>query len=122
MSENLRNKIIEQERVSSQQHNKKIKENKNNIRRSKQARYHSILQGLRNDMPDEKRLLNEINRQQGASTWLTTLPIKEEGSAKFPHLSIRKSHISPPKTKTPVTANWRENEYDIYCHCEKMIY
>ena len=43
-------------------------------------------------------------------------------SAKFLHLSIRKCHISPPKTKTPVTANWRENEYDIYCHCQKMIY
>ena len=43
MSENLRNKIIEQERASSQQHGKKIKENKNNIRRSKPARHHSIL-------------------------------------------------------------------------------
>ena len=30
-------------------------------------------------MSDEQRRLNEINRQQGASTWLTTLPIKEEG-------------------------------------------
>ena len=30
--------------------------------------------------------------------------------------------LSPPKTKTPVTVNWRENEYDIYCHREKMIY
>ena len=37
MSEDLRNKIIEQERASSQQHDKKIKENKNNIRKSKQA-------------------------------------------------------------------------------------
>ena len=31
MSENLQNKIIEQEQASSQQHDKKIKENKNNI-------------------------------------------------------------------------------------------
>ena len=60
MSENLRNKIIEQERGSSQQHGKKIKENKNNIRRSKQARHHSILQSLRNDMSDEQRRLNGI--------------------------------------------------------------
>ena len=30
-------------------------------------------------MSDEQRRLNEINRQQGAYTWLTTLPIKEEG-------------------------------------------
>ena len=40
MLEDLRNKIIEQERASSQLHNKKIKENKNNIRKSKQARHH----------------------------------------------------------------------------------
>ena len=79
MSENLRNKIIEQDRASSQHQDKKIKENKNNIRRSKQTRHHSILQSLRNDMSDEQGRLNEINRQQGASTWLTTLPIKEEG-------------------------------------------
>ena len=79
MSENLRNKITEQERASSQQHDKKLKENKSNIRRSNQARHHSILQRLRNDMSDERRRLNEINPQKGASTWFTTLPIKEEG-------------------------------------------
>ena len=53
MSEDLRNKITEQERASSQQDNKKIKENKNNIQK-KQA-------------------------SQGAFTWLRTLPIKEQG-------------------------------------------
>ena len=30
-------------------------------------------------MPGEKRRLNEINQQDSASTWLTTLPIKEQG-------------------------------------------
>ena len=30
-------------------------------------------------MSDEQRRLNEINRQQGSSTWLNTLSIKEEG-------------------------------------------
>ena len=30
-------------------------------------------------MSDEQRWLNEISQQQGASTWLSTLPIKEEG-------------------------------------------
>ena len=30
--------------------------------------------------------------------------------AKFPHLGIWKYHISPPKTKTPVLTNWREND------------
>ena len=38
MSEDLRNKVTEQERAGSQQHDKKMKENKNNIENSKQAR------------------------------------------------------------------------------------
>ena len=67
MSENLRNKIIEQERATSQQRDKKIMENKNNIQRSKQACHHSFLQRHRNDMSDEQRRLNEINQQQGAT-------------------------------------------------------
>ena len=79
MSEDLRNKTIEQERTDSQQQEEKTKENNNKIRNSKQGRYHSILQRLCNDMSDEQRRLNEINQQQGASYWLTTLPIKEEG-------------------------------------------
>ena len=61
MSEDPRNKIIEQERTSSQQHHKKIKENKNNIRKSKRSRHHTILQRLRNNMSHEQRRLNEIN-------------------------------------------------------------
>ena len=77
-AEDLRYKIIEQEPASSQQH-KKIKENKNNKGKSKQSCHHTILQRLWNDMSDEQRQLKEINQQQGASTWLTTLPIKEEG-------------------------------------------
>ena len=61
MSEDLQNKTIEQERASSQQHGKKIKENKNNIEKSKQSCHHTIVQRLQNDMSDEQRRLNEIN-------------------------------------------------------------
>ena len=76
MSEDLRNKIIEQELANSQLHDKKIKENKNNIRKMKQARHRAVFQRLRNDISNKQRRLNQ---QQGASIWLTTLPIKEEG-------------------------------------------
>ena len=40
-------------------------------------------------------------------------------SAKFLHLSIRKCHISPPKTKLQEATNWRENECDINCPLRK---
>ena len=79
MSEDLRSKIIEQEGANSQQHDKKIKENENNIQKCKESHHHTILQRLRNNMSDEQRQSNKINQQQGASTWLTALPLKEEG-------------------------------------------
>ena len=55
------------------------KENKNNIQNSKQVGHRSILKKFRNDMSDEQQRLNKIKQQQGAFTWFTTLPIKEEG-------------------------------------------
>ena len=43
MSEDLRSKIIEQEGANSQQHDKKIKENENNIQKCKESHHHTIL-------------------------------------------------------------------------------
>ena len=42
-------------------------------------------------------------------------------SAKFLHLSIRKCHISPPKTKTPGSRELERKRYDTYVLREKMI-
>ena len=36
-------------------------------------------QKLRSTLRDEQKLLNELNREQGASRWLTTIPLSEEG-------------------------------------------
>ena len=68
------------------------------------------------------RLQDVRDMLEGTNQRCYVVSILRCATAKFLHLSIGKCHISPPKTKTPVTANWRENEYDIYCHCEKMIY
>ena len=37
------------------------------------------LQKLRSTWSDEQKRLNELNREQGASSWLTTIPFSEEG-------------------------------------------
>ena len=37
------------------------------------------LQKLRSTFSDEQKRLNELNREQGASSWLTTIPLSEEG-------------------------------------------
>ena len=34
---------------------------------------------IRQDITEQQQRLNSMNQEQGASSWLTTLPIKEEG-------------------------------------------
>ena len=38
------------------------------------------LNELRLKLSDQQKRLNELNQEQGASSWLTTLPISDEGS------------------------------------------
>ena len=47
---------------------------------------------------------------EGTDQRCCVVSIIRSAAAKFLHLSVWKSHISPPKTKTPVNASWRENE------------
>ena len=37
------------------------------------------LQKLGSTLGDEQKCLNELNREQGVSSWLTTIPLSEEG-------------------------------------------
>ena len=37
------------------------------------------LQKLRSTLSNKQRRLNEVNRKQAASRWLTTIPLSEEG-------------------------------------------
>ena len=37
------------------------------------------LQKLRSTLRVKQKHLNELNREQGASSWLTTIPLSEEG-------------------------------------------
>ena len=42
-------------------------------------RQKKILEIIRNEMNSEERKQNDLSEETGASTWLTTLPVKEEG-------------------------------------------
>ena len=52
---------------------------KYNIKKEKLQRNTERLQSLIIDLPTNKIRLNKINQEKGASTWLSTLPLKEEG-------------------------------------------
>ena len=58
---------------------KEIRKIKNEIKQDREGIFKSILESVRNEMNEEQRRLNEINREKGVSNWLTVLPIAENG-------------------------------------------
>ena len=52
---------------------------KNKIKQMKFQHHHDELSKLQNNLSHNKRRLLELNQEQGASSWLTTLPITDEG-------------------------------------------
>ena len=58
---------------------KLLNEVKNNIKRDRREDQNKLLRDIRLNLHEEKRRLHDINQELGASTWLTSLPIKDEG-------------------------------------------
>ena len=58
---------------------KKKKKKENKIKTEKHDRHKEVLNKIRNQMTPQQQKLNDINQVAGGSTWLTTLPIKDEG-------------------------------------------
>ena len=52
---------------------------KYNIKEEKMQRNTEMLQSLIINLPTNKICLNKINQEKGASIWLSTLPLKENG-------------------------------------------
>ena len=77
LSKDLTTKIINQQpQFATNSNAKKIK---SKIKLTKMQHHNEELQKLRSTFSDEQKRLNELNREQGASSWLTTIPLSEEG-------------------------------------------
>ena len=77
LSNDLSTKIQNQQRKYDP--NNKTQNVKNKIKATKQQRYKIDLDTIRLNLNEEQKRLNDLNVEQGASSWLTTLPIKEKG-------------------------------------------
>lgn len=75
-TKSLKDQIIQQDRIY-----KPAKENeiRNEIRGRKLSRHRDILAEIENDSNDKMKLCLAIAQSNGASNWLTSLPIKDEG-------------------------------------------
>ena len=59
--------------------NKNAKNIKSKIKLTKIQHRNKELHKLGSTLSDEQKRLNELNREQRASSWLTTMPVSEEG-------------------------------------------
>ena len=70
--------ILRQERSYEIQH-ESLNDIKKKIKQERQKYHQEKLVTIRSKMTREQCRLNDINVEQGASTWLTTLPLEDEG-------------------------------------------
>ena len=77
ISEHLCNGITDQFR--RHEPDPELNTKKKQIKTMNNDRQKKILEIIRNEMNSEERKQNDLSEETGASTWLTTLPVKEEG-------------------------------------------
>ena len=76
LSKDLTTNIINQQpQIATTNNAKKIK---SKMKLTKMQYQHEELQKLRSTLSDEQKRLNELNREQGASSWFTKIPLSEE--------------------------------------------
>lgn len=78
ITEELTNHIINQNK-DYKMDPEKMQPIKNEIKLKRNLYHQKLLEDIRAKMSKEETRLNDINQELGASSWLTTLPIKDEG-------------------------------------------
>ena len=77
ISKDLISRIVNEHRQD--QSNESVNQIKNKVKLMKLQHHQEQLNELRLKFSDQQKRLNELNQEQGASSWLTTLPILHEG-------------------------------------------
>ena len=77
VTENLCKKIVAQHRQF--EHDPERNKKKNKIKNEKKKKFKATLDDLKLEMNTDKIRLNEIHQEIGSSSWLTSLPLKDEG-------------------------------------------
>ena len=71
--------LISRQERSYQIQNEGLNDIKKKIKLERQKYHQEQLVNIRSKLTSEQCRLNDINTEQGASTWLTTLPLEDEG-------------------------------------------
>ena len=81
---------------------------KKQIKSMKNDRQKEILEIVRNEMSSEERKQNDLNLETGTSSWLTALPIKEEG-----YILNKQSFLD----LLSIRYSWRLKRIPSHCAC-----
>ena len=84
LSKDLTTNIINQQPQFATNNN--VKKIKSKIKLTKMQHHNEELQKLRSTFSDEQKRLNELNREQGASSWLIAIPLSEKHYDLTKHL------------------------------------
>ena len=90
----------------------KQKETEARIRSEKVAHHKSILDDLRTRMSPEQKRANDIAQLKGASAWLNSLPLKDEG------YSLNKREFFDALT---LRYRWQLKNLPFKCSCNKKV-
>ena len=109
LTKTLCHKIIIQDREFNQtDHSINSNKTKNKIKAEKTKRNQQNLEMIREEINDNQKRFNDLNREEGASTWLTTLPLKDEGYSMTKQLFWDLIHIR---------YGWELTRLPEYCEC-----
>ena len=95
--------------------NNNVKKIKSKIKFTKMQHRNEELQKLRSTLIDEQKRLNELNREQEASSWLTAIPLSEEGYDLTKQLFWDQIRIRYGWTHTRLSPNCEcGNKFDVF--------
>ena len=109
-SKDLSTRIMKQEiQLSSETDVQNIKQK---IKSQKQQKHQVKLENIRSYLTEEQIRLNNLNQEHGSSSWLTTLPLSEEGYDLTKQLFCDLIRIR---------YGWTLTRLPVYCECGKKF-
>ena len=110
LSKDLSPRIMKQETQLSSETD--VQNIKRKIKNQKQKKHQAKLENIRSYLTEEQIRLNNLNQEHGSSSWLTTLPLSEEGYDLTKQLFWDLIRIR---------YGWTLTKLPAYCECGKKF-
>ena len=110
LSKNLSTRIMKQEIHLPSEND--VQNIERTIKSKKQQKHQAKLENIRSYLTEERIRLNKLNQEHGSSSWLTTLPLSEEGHDLTKQLFCDLIRIC---------YGWTLTRLPAYCECSEKF-